>query len=629
MGKKSSDRAKSGDGPREARSGCTRVGVQDVWTAAMMEDAKALKMDKELATKLDRALTMTYPKTKPTERAAEVLRDMERGAPAGGAIERLTKNMNASHCDQVRAVACMVRFFRRVTASATSKQARHQAAAMQHWIKSSQRDRSRPGLYQQQAQKASALIQKGEAPRRRWGKKPRKGSEEAMRRVSDPQARQWLREQEARPGITDRKQEAPARPQKQQQQPKQRQARRPDPFQLKKAGYMTILKTDGTKPRRKTIRQMLKEAEKINLRENWKIDTPPHEKRLLTANGLTNGAKTVLANPKAVAQKARRGPAESMQSAAVDGGVAHTMCAGPATWPVVCGKGECRRIGIGEAMALQGAGSKDIPDSTRRAMEARIGSLTAASTAYKAVGQAQYVEAQARVWTAAIERTEPKHRPNGEVLLAAHCAGAFMGGMAGLGTALQRRQKEGATDMEPNPKLVFASEEQLVYRNAIREVHPTAQLAAKSETSTELMLECTPDALDYGPPCKPFSRQGKRSEEEARRAVDGMVETLQPIAKKKNLKTLPKWIVIENVEDFGRYFPQEWERWNVFIDSLPYFASVQTIDPAKDLGIDISRARMFYLLIRQDVYSKRHAKEAAKYRGGAKISPRKGIAKRR
>ena len=183
--------------------------------------------------------------------------------------------------------------------------------------------------------------------------------------------------------------------------------------------------------------------------------------------------------------------------------------------------------------------------------------------------------------------------------------------------------------MEPNPKLVFASEEKLVYRNAIREVHPTAQLATKSETSTELMLECRPDALDYGPPCKPFSRQGKRSKEEARRAVDGMVETLQPIAKEKKLKTLPKWIVIENVEDFGRYFPQEWERWNVFIDSLPYFASVQTIDPAEDLGIDISRARMFYLLIRQDVYSKRHAKEAAKYRGGAKVSPRKGIAKRK
>ena len=38
---------------------------------------------------------------------------------------------------------------------------------------------------------------------------------------------------------------------------------------------------------------------------------------------------------------------------------------------------------------------------------------------------------------------------------------------------------------------------------------------------------------------------------------------------------------------------------------------------------------MFYLLIRQDVYSKRHAKEAAKYRGGAKVSPRKGIAKRK
>ena len=41
-----------------------------------MEDAKALRMDKELATKVDRALTMAYPKTKPTERAAEVLRDM-------------------------------------------------------------------------------------------------------------------------------------------------------------------------------------------------------------------------------------------------------------------------------------------------------------------------------------------------------------------------------------------------------------------------------------------------------------------------------------------------------------------------------------------------------------------------
>ena len=171
MGKKSSDRAKSGDGPRKARNGHTRVGVQAIWTAAMMEDAKALKMDKELATELDRALTTAYPKTKPYERAAEVLRDMERGAQAGGAIERLTENMNASHCDQVRAVACMARFFRRVTASATSKQARHQAAAMQHWIKSSQRDRSRPGLYQQQAQKASALIHKGEAPRRRWAEK--------------------------------------------------------------------------------------------------------------------------------------------------------------------------------------------------------------------------------------------------------------------------------------------------------------------------------------------------------------------------------------------------------------------------------------------------------------------------
>ena len=165
--------------------------VQEARTA----DPRHFKMDHELAEAITAATDKVRPGVRVTRAALELLTELASAPTAGGALAGVLQNLDEKH--RRRAIVCMDRYAQRLAEQQGNKGHRDAAEQFRHILMKNQRARCRPHLYVRQAEHAVRRIREGKEPRKRWGKRPRKGMDEALQRLAGSEAGAWLARQAA------------------------------------------------------------------------------------------------------------------------------------------------------------------------------------------------------------------------------------------------------------------------------------------------------------------------------------------------------------------------------------------------------------------------------------------------
>lgn len=118
---------------------------------------------------------------------------------------------------------------------------------------------------------------------------------------------------------------------------------------------------------------------------------------------------------------------------------------------------------------------------------------------------------------------------------------------------------------------------------------------------------CTAERLDYADlwtysfPCQDISVAGKQQgiNENTRSGLLYQVQRLLEVAKRE--KTLPKYLLLENVKNLvGKQFKEQFFEWIYYLSELGYDTYWQVLN-AKNYGIPQNRERVFAISIRKDL----------------------------
>ena len=112
------------------------------------------------------------------------------------------------------------------------------------------------------------------------------------------------------------------------------------------------------------------------------------------------------------------------------------------------------------------------------------------------------------------------------------------------------------------------------------------------------------DLLTYSFPCQDLSILGKQKGISKGTRSGLLLEVERLLLKAKENKTLPKYLLLENVKNLvGKKFIKDFEKWLNFLNSLGYYSNWDVLN-AKDYGIPQNRERVFVVSSLDNIYYK-------------------------
>ena len=110
------------------------------------------------------------------------------------------------------------------------------------------------------------------------------------------------------------------------------------------------------------------------------------------------------------------------------------------------------------------------------------------------------------------------------------------------------------------------------------------------------------DLLTYSFPCQDLSILGKQKGISKGTRSGLLLEVERLLLKAKENKTLPKYLLLENVKNLvGKKFIKDFEKWLNFLNSLGYYSNWEVLN-AKDYGIPQNRERVFVVSSLENIH---------------------------